>query len=77
MRDVFPWMSFLNMSANGRAGRMAGIAARAALVLLGTGGLVACGATTEQLKARAAFDMGCPQDQIDLGDVPEPVEFVK
>jgi hypothetical protein len=35
----------------------------APLVLLG---VCACGATEEQLRARAAFDLSCPKDQLSL-----------
>jgi hypothetical protein len=40
----------------------------AGLVLV-VGALLACGASTEQLKTRAAFDLKCPEDQINLVEI--------
>jgi len=53
---------------------------RRALVVpafIGLAGLAACGgATTEQLRARAAFDLDCPQHKIQLVEIDERTQGV-
>jgi hypothetical protein len=40
-------------------------------------GLAGCGASLEQLHARAAFDLNCPQEQLQIIKIDDPTQGVR
>jgi hypothetical protein len=50
---------------------------RQSLLLLGLVTLSACGASLEQLQARAAFDLNCPQDKLQVTEIDDRTRGVR